>query len=114
MEKMDQMRADCNLAKMEHTLNDLKTYVERAARESMAAHEVETGIWRQVLQLGYQALEVFFTRVGPGDVGKSVTLPDGREVRRLATRHPHADVPERCAPCMPRCRRDARRSGERC
>ena len=88
MEKMDQTRADCKRERMDHTLNDLKTYVERSAREGTAAHEFETGIWRQVLQLGYQALEVFFTRVAPGDAGESVMLPDGREVRRLDTLHP--------------------------
>lgn len=88
MEKMDQTSADCKRERMDHTLNDLKAYVERAAREHTAAHEVETGIWRQVLQLGHQALEVFFTRVGPGDVGELVVLPEGREIRRLDTRHP--------------------------
>lgn len=87
MEKMDQTSADCKRKRMDDTLNDLKTYVSRAAREGMAAHEVETGIWRQVLQLGYQALSVFFTLVAPGDTGESVVLPDGREVRRLETLH---------------------------
>jgi hypothetical protein len=87
MEKMDQTSADCKRERMNHTLNDLKTYVERAAGEGVAAHEVETRIWRQVLQLGYQALEVFFTQVGLGDEGESVVLPDGCEVRRLETPH---------------------------
>jgi hypothetical protein len=88
MEKMDQTSADCKRERMDHTLNALKTSGERAAREGTAAHEVETGIWRQVLRLGSHALEVFCTRVGPGDAGESVRLPDGREVRRLETRHP--------------------------
>ncbi len=58
MEKMDQLSADCNHAPMDHTLNDLKTYVERAAQEGTAAHEVEAAIWSRVLQLGKQALDV--------------------------------------------------------
>lgn len=56
MEKMEQMSADCNPERMAHTLNDLKSYVERAAQQGVAAHEVEAEIWRRVLQLGHQAL----------------------------------------------------------
>src|SRR5688500_20323404 len=56
MEKMKQTTADCNPAPMDETLNDLKSYVERAAEQGFAAHEVETDIWRRVLQLGHQAL----------------------------------------------------------
>lgn len=88
MEKMDQTRTDCNRARMDDTLNDLKTYVERAAQERIAAHEVEADIWRRVLQLGKQALELLFALVGPCDVGESIVLPDGGEVRRLETIHP--------------------------
>ena len=54
MEKMDRTSADGNLARMDATLNDLKTYVERAAQECIAAHEVEADVWRRVLQLGKQ------------------------------------------------------------
>src|SRR5262249_23155816 len=68
-------------------LNDLKAYVERAAREGVTAHEVEAGIWHRVLQLGHQALGLLFTLVGPGDVGEVVILPDGQEVHRLETPH---------------------------
>jgi hypothetical protein len=49
MEKMEQTSADCNPERMDHTLNDLKSYVERAAKQSLAAHEVEAEIWRRIL-----------------------------------------------------------------
>ena len=88
MEKMDHTRTDCHRTRMEDTLHDLKTYGERAAQERIAAHEVEADMWRRVLQLGKQALELVFALVGPGDVGASLVLPDGGEVRRLATTHP--------------------------
>lgn len=88
MEKMDQPRANCNPTPMDHTLHDLKTYVERAAQAGTAAHEAEAAIWSRVLPLGKQALELLFALVGPGDVGDSVVLPDGAEVRRLAAPHP--------------------------
>jgi hypothetical protein len=88
MEKMAQISADCKRASMSDTLNDLQHYVERAALEGTAAHDVEADLWRRVLQLGQQALQLFFTLVGPGDVGESVVLSEGQEVRRLETRHP--------------------------
>lgn len=88
MESMAKTRTDGNRDELEHTLNDLKAYVERAARQGVAAHEVEAGIWQRVLQLGRQALGLLFTLVGPGDVGETVVLPDGHEVRRLGTPHP--------------------------
>jgi hypothetical protein len=90
MEKMEQTSTHCNPERMDHTLNDLKSYVERAAEEGLAAHEVEAGIWRRVLRLGHQALSLLFHRVGSGDVGETTTLPEGREVRRLDGWHARA------------------------
>ena len=90
MEKMEQMSADCNPESMDQALNDLKSYVERAAEQGFAAHEVEAGIWRRVLRLGHQALALLFQLVGSGDLGESTELPDGREVRRLEGLHPRA------------------------
>ncbi|ETW94925.1 MAG: hypothetical protein ETSY2_48925, partial [Candidatus Entotheonella gemina] len=87
MEKMEQTSADCNPARMAHTLNALKSYVERAAQQGVAAHEAEAEIWRRVLQLGHQALDLLFHLVGSGDVGETAALPDGQEVRRLEGLH---------------------------
>ncbi len=87
MESMAKTRPDYNREDLDLTLNDLKAYVERAAREGVAAHEVEAGIWHRVLQLGHQALGLLFRLAGPGDVGEIVVLPDGQEVRRLDTPH---------------------------
>jgi hypothetical protein len=83
MEKMEQTSADCNPERLDQTLNDLKSYVKRAAEQGLAAHEVEADIWRRVLRLGHQALALLFQLVGSGDVGESTALPDGHEVRRL-------------------------------
>jgi hypothetical protein len=88
MESMTKPRTDSNCDALEPALNDLKAYVQRAARQGSAAHEVEAGIWHRVLQLGHQALGLLFSLVGPGDVGETVVLPDGQEVRRLETPHP--------------------------
>jgi len=45
MESMAQTCPDSNRNGLEPSLNDLKAYVERAAREGIAAHEAEAGIW---------------------------------------------------------------------
>ena len=88
MENMAKTRTDCNSNELEPTLNDLKAYVERAARQGVAVHEVEAGIWHRVLHLGHQALGLLFSLIGPGDMGETVVLPDGQEVRRLERSHP--------------------------
>src|SRR5256714_986506 len=88
MESMAKTRTDCNSNELEPTLNDLKAYVERAARQGVAVHEVEAGIWHRVLHLGHQALRLLFSLIGPGDMGETVVLPDGQEVRRLERSHP--------------------------
>jgi hypothetical protein len=87
MEKMEQTRADCNPECMDETLNDLKSYVARAAQQGVAAHEIEADVWRQVLRLGRQAMQLLFDLVGPGDVGETPELPDGPQVRRLDGLH---------------------------
>jgi len=88
MENMAQTCTDSNRNGLEPALNDLKAYVERAAREGIAAHEAEAGMWYRVLQLGHHALGLLFRLVGPGDMGEVVVLPDGQEVRRLNMPHP--------------------------
>ena len=88
MEKREQTSADCNPEPLDHTLNDLKNYVKKAAEQGLAAHEVEADMWRRVLRLGHQALDLLFHLVGSGEVGETTTLPDGHEVRRLEGLHP--------------------------
>ncbi len=88
MESMTQPRSDSNRDELELALHDLKAYVAKSAQEGLAAHEAEAGIWQRVLQLGHRALGLLFRLVGPGDVGETVVLPDGQEVRRLDRLHP--------------------------
>ncbi len=66
---------------------ELGRFVESAAREGTAAHDVEQGIWRQVLAIGRETMGLFFQLVGDGDMGEEVTLPDGRSVGRLPELH---------------------------
>ncbi len=64
-------------------LSELKEYVGASVRDAVAVHEVERGIWGRVLRLGREALGLYFSLQGEGDVGESVTLAKGRKVRRL-------------------------------
>ena len=50
-------------------------------------HEVERGLWDLVLQVGRRSLGAFLDRHGTGDLGETVTLPDGHEARRLEGLH---------------------------
>jgi hypothetical protein len=68
-------------------LTEMCASVRRAAQEGTALHEVERAVWQQVLKLGYRLLGQFFALVGSGDLGESVTLPDGGVCQRLAELH---------------------------
>jgi hypothetical protein len=57
--------------------------VERAYAQGTAVHELERGLFAQLLRLGHQLLELFFGWCGPGDRGGQVSLQDGQPVKRL-------------------------------
>ena len=50
-------------------------------------HEVEGGLWDLLLQIGHRALAALLDQHGTGELGEGVTLPDGRELRRLPELH---------------------------
>src|SRR5512147_794698 len=68
-------------------LEALQTFVRSAAGAGTPVHEVERGLWRRLLQLGYQLQGQFFAWVGDGDQGETVTLAEGQVVRRLPEHH---------------------------
>jgi hypothetical protein len=70
------------------TVTQLQAFVQQAAQQGTPVHEVERGLWQQLLRLGQQLLTDFFTQVGTGDLGPTLTLPNGETVRRLE--QPHA------------------------
>jgi hypothetical protein len=61
--------------------------LSRALHEGTAVHQVEGQLWDLALQLGRRSLAAFFQACGPGDLGETLTLPDGREVQRLDALH---------------------------
>jgi hypothetical protein len=58
-----------------------------ALQEGTPVHHVEGQLWDLALQLGRRSLAALFEACGPGDLGESLTLPDGREVQRLEHLH---------------------------
>jgi hypothetical protein len=66
----------------------LQAYIQEAATHGRPVHEVERGIWQRLLTLGRTTLGQFFTLQGTGDLGDTLTLPNGPTWERLPELHP--------------------------
>jgi hypothetical protein len=66
---------------------ELTQVVVQAAQKGQPVHDVEKAIWQQVLRIGRQALGQFFRLLGSGDLGETVTLPEGQSWQRLEQWH---------------------------
>lgn len=64
-------------------LIELGKWLGRAAASGTAEHVVERHIFGRMLAVGAELLGEFFESVGPGDLGETVTLGDGRTINRL-------------------------------
>ncbi len=71
---------------MNTSLADLQQYVDKSAIKGCAAHDVEKGIFEQLLKIGAQALKYFFTKQGDGDLGATVIVDSGETYNRLVSR----------------------------
>ena len=87
MSKMHETSQKGNNQSLHAQLNEIIGFIETAVDERISVHEVEVGLWSQMLKLGRELLEMFFALHGNGDEGEQVTLPDGRRVRRLEHLH---------------------------
>ena len=58
-----------------------------ALAEGRPVHQVEEGLWDLALQVGRRGLQAFFDAHKTGDLGETVTLPDGRPAQRLEELH---------------------------
>jgi len=68
-------------------LDALVGWICRSAQHGASAHEVERGLFDELLALGQTLFQAFLELVGPGDFGESVTLDDGRRVYRCEKQH---------------------------
>jgi hypothetical protein len=72
---------------LDQKVAEVEAFLNASFHEGRAIHEVERGIWKHVLRLGRLFLEEFLALHGPGDMGETIRLPNGEEVRRLPELH---------------------------
>jgi hypothetical protein len=77
---------------LENIVPQILDLLQAALSDGRPLHQVESGLWDLALQLGRQSLGAFLASHGAGDLGETVTLPDGREARRLDELHPRRYV----------------------
>jgi hypothetical protein len=68
-------------------LEQLLDSVHQAATHGTPVHQVERHLWTRLLALGRRTLQHFFDLQGTGDLGDTLTLPDGQTCQRLPQLH---------------------------
>jgi hypothetical protein len=76
-----------NIHQLTGMAENLATFVQQAVVAGTAAHVVEREVWKRVLAMGRQATGRFFQMQGDGNVGETIEMPDGSELRRLDEPH---------------------------
>ncbi len=71
-----------NLLALNEAVIGLNSYIQQAATKGEAIHLVEKHIFDTVIKLGQQALGAFIGSQGDGDVGETLILKNGEEVKR--------------------------------
>jgi hypothetical protein len=79
--------AERQLPEVHARLDALVGWICRSAQNGTSAHEVERGLFDELLVLGKTLFDAFLRLVGPGDFGESVTLDDARQVYRSQEQH---------------------------
>jgi hypothetical protein len=67
--------------------DELVSVVRIAAVKGAPMHDVERDVLTRVLRLGHAALQEFVRLQGTGDLGETMTLPDGQVLKRLPEVH---------------------------
>jgi len=77
---------------LENIVPQILDLLQAALGDGRPLHQVEEGLWDLALQLGHKSLDAFLASHGSGDLGETVTLPEGGEARRLDELHPRRYV----------------------
>lgn len=75
---------------LQSQIEELQGFIRTAVATGLAAHEVEQGLFKRLLELGHQFQQWFFALLGDGDQGETVTTGEGRVLRRLPNLHRRA------------------------
>ena len=69
----------CNIAEQ------IKAHVTKAAQKGDSFDEAERAAWNSVLQIGFQAMQLFVALQGQGDLGEQLQPENGRPLIRSKT-----------------------------
>ena len=75
---------------LQSQMEELQGFIRTAAATGLAVHEVEQGLFKRLLALGYELQQWFFALLGDGDQGETVTTGAGQVLRRLPNLHRRA------------------------
>lgn len=75
------------ISQFQQQAEQLLQFVGQAAVEGISMHEVERGVFDSLLKMGHLAVKQFLHLQGNGDLGETITLPDGKQVKRLEQSH---------------------------
>jgi len=76
-----------NVPEVREQLGSLEQWIAKSAEQGTSAHEVERGLFDGLIKMGTTLFAAFLKVVGPGDLGETATLDDGRVVPRLEELH---------------------------
>lgn len=65
----------------------LRQWICQSVQDGSSAHTVERGLFERMLDLAKGLFQGFLKLIGPGDLGETVTLDDGRVVHRSKEEH---------------------------
>jgi len=83
----EQKTANSKSNKLAQKLNEITDFVVTVAENGVSVDAVERKLWSQVLEMGRHAMGMYFDLCGDGDMGETVTLADGRVLKRLSALH---------------------------
>ncbi len=68
-------------------IKELQDFIRTSVETGLAVHEVEQGLFKRLLALGYKFQQWFFALLGDGDQGETLTTDAGRVLSRLPRLH---------------------------
>jgi hypothetical protein len=96
---LNEKRDGFNRRELLNKAREIVNFIEQAHKSGLADHEVEEALFRQIIELGYRALGMFFVLCGEGDEGEAMTLAEDQRVRRLGEWHKRGNT-SLCLVCM--------------